>query len=83
MLDTSPAVRDTTIELVGKYIVSRPDLAVHFLPQILGRLSVSPTSPFLFPVRFCSEALPSITGRWIGCQTTSCQATQGSLRCAG
>lgn len=41
MKDPSPAVRDTTIELVGKYIVSRPDLAVHFLPQLLGRLSVS------------------------------------------
>ncbi|GAA5926432.1 cohesin-loading factor complex subunit SCC2 [Sporobolomyces koalae] len=39
--DLSPAVRDTTIELVGKHLVHRPDLAVRYLPQLIGRLSDS------------------------------------------
>ncbi|MBW0481416.1 hypothetical protein O181_021131 [Austropuccinia psidii MF-1] len=39
MLDSSPAVRDATIELVGKYVVNRPDLAVAFLPQISARVA--------------------------------------------
>lgn len=41
MLDSSPAVRDTTIELVGKYVVGRLDLAVEYLPQICDRIVVS------------------------------------------
>ena len=40
MHDLSPAVRDTTIELVGKHIVNRPDLASQYLPQLISRLSV-------------------------------------------
>lgn len=40
MLDSSPAVRDTTLELVGKYVVGRPDLAVEYLPQICERIVV-------------------------------------------
>ncbi|CDR46094.1 RHTO0S12e00276g1_1 [Rhodotorula toruloides] len=39
MLDSSPAVRDATIELVGKYVVSRPDLARHYLPKLGERIS--------------------------------------------
>jgi cohesin loading factor subunit SCC2 len=39
MLDSSPAVRDATIELVGKYVVSRPDLAKHYLPKLGERIS--------------------------------------------
>ena len=40
MLDSSPAVRDTAIELVGKYVAERPDLAVQYLPQISERITV-------------------------------------------
>jgi cohesin loading factor subunit SCC2 len=40
MIDSSPAVRDTAIELVGKYVVSRPDLAVQYLPQLSERIHV-------------------------------------------
>lgn len=39
MLDSSPQVRDTAIELVGKYVVSRPDLAVQYLPRLSERIS--------------------------------------------
>ncbi|KAI9611647.1 hypothetical protein H4Q26_008602 [Puccinia striiformis f. sp. tritici PST-130] len=39
MHDSSPAVRDATVELVGKYVVDRPDLAVAFLPQISARIA--------------------------------------------
>ncbi|GJN94290.1 hypothetical protein Rhopal_007364-T1 [Rhodotorula paludigena] len=39
MLDSSPAVRDASIELVGKYVVGRPDLAVQYLPKLGERIS--------------------------------------------
>ncbi|GAA5844746.1 hypothetical protein JCM11251_002267 [Rhodosporidiobolus azoricus] len=39
MLDASPAVRDAAIELVGKYIVGRPDLAAQYLPRLSERIS--------------------------------------------
>ncbi|ORY37374.1 sister chromatid cohesion C-terminus-domain-containing protein, partial [Leucosporidium creatinivorum] len=39
MHDSSPAVRDAAIELVGKYVVSRPDLASEYLPQICERIT--------------------------------------------
>jgi cohesin loading factor subunit SCC2 len=39
MHDSSPAVRDATVELIGKYVVDRPDLAVAFLPQISARIA--------------------------------------------
>ncbi|GAA6021361.1 hypothetical protein JCM10207_002022 [Rhodosporidiobolus poonsookiae] len=39
MLDASPAVRDASIELVGKYVVGRPDLAVQYLPKLGERIS--------------------------------------------
>lgn len=42
MHDSSPAVRDAAIELVGKYVVGRPDLAVQYLPQISERITVRP-----------------------------------------
>lgn len=41
MHDSSPAVRDAAIELVGKYVVSRPDLASKYLPQICERITAS------------------------------------------
>ncbi|GAA5873259.1 hypothetical protein JCM8547_008616 [Rhodosporidiobolus lusitaniae] len=39
MLDASPAVRDASIELVGKYVINRPDLAVQYLPKLSERIS--------------------------------------------
>ncbi|KAI5476699.1 cohesin loading factor subunit SCC2 [Pseudohyphozyma bogoriensis] len=36
--DASPAVRDSALELVGKYVVTRPDLAAEYLPQIADRI---------------------------------------------
>ncbi|GAA5948648.1 hypothetical protein JCM10213_003568, partial [Rhodosporidiobolus nylandii] len=39
MLDASPAVRDAVIELVGKYVVGRPDLAQQYLPRLMERIS--------------------------------------------
>ncbi|KAG0144415.1 hypothetical protein CROQUDRAFT_108552 [Cronartium quercuum f. sp. fusiforme G11] len=39
MLDSSPAVRDSVMELVGKYVTLRPTLAISFLPQISARIA--------------------------------------------
>ncbi|KAK4052266.1 Sister chromatid cohesion protein 2 [Microbotryomycetes sp. JL221] len=39
MHDSSPAVRDATIELVGKFIVASPELAQKYLPQISSRIT--------------------------------------------
>ena len=41
MNDPSPAVRDAAVDLVGKYVVERPGLAVEYYPQIALRVSVS------------------------------------------
>ena len=37
MRDASPAVRDAALELVGRYVVTRPELAKLYLPQICQR----------------------------------------------
>ncbi|KAL8277535.1 hypothetical protein RQP46_010090 [Phenoliferia psychrophenolica] len=39
IVDASPAVRDAAIELVGKYVVGRPELAVKYLPVISERIT--------------------------------------------
>ncbi|GAA5983631.1 hypothetical protein JCM10908_000358 [Rhodotorula pacifica] len=41
MLDASPAVRDASVELVGKYVVSNPALAMQYLPKICDRIADS------------------------------------------
>lgn len=55
MLDSSPAVRDAALELVGKYVVSRPDLAAEYLPKICARTNVS--IRFHFP---CSRQMLTV-----------------------
>lgn len=48
ILDQASSVRDAAIELVGKYVVARPDVAVKYLPVIAERISVrSPIPPLL------------------------------------
>lgn len=44
IVDASPAVRDTAIELVGKYVIGRPALAIKYLPRISSRITVRPIS---------------------------------------
>lgn len=61
IVDSSPAVRDTAIELVGKYVVGRPDLAIKFLPVIMERINVS------FHFRASASAALKVflgTGHW-------------------
>lgn len=41
LADSSPAVRDAAVELVGKYIVQKPSLAVEYYPLISTRATVS------------------------------------------
>lgn len=40
--DSSPAVRDAAVELVGKYVGQEPSLAADYYPQIALRVNVSP-----------------------------------------
>jgi cohesin loading factor subunit SCC2 len=39
--DSSPAVRDAALELVGKYAAQRPGLVEEYYPQIALRITVS------------------------------------------
>lgn len=39
--DSSPAVRDAALDLVGKYVVQKPELGVDYYPQIATRAAVS------------------------------------------
>lgn len=38
--DSSPAVRDAAIDLVGRYIPDTPDLALQYYPSISARIAV-------------------------------------------
>lgn len=39
--DSSPAVRDAAVELIGKYIISMPKVAKDYYSQIADRIAVS------------------------------------------
>lgn len=41
----SPGVRDAAVELVGKYLVQKPELATQYYPQIALRVMVSRSRP--------------------------------------
>jgi cohesin loading factor subunit SCC2 len=43
LMDSSPAVRDAAVELIGKYLVLSPELVEDYYPQIANRIAVSPT----------------------------------------
>lgn len=77
MHDSSPAVRDAAIELVGKYAVSRPDLASEYLPQICERITAG-----RFLARRIDLALTALyytTGHWTQRSSSSRQATQSAV----
>ena len=38
LTDSSPAVRETAMELIGKYVIACPDLIPHYLPMISSRI---------------------------------------------
>jgi cohesin loading factor subunit SCC2 len=40
LLDNSPAVRDATVELLGKYIIQSPQLASDYYEKIADRIAV-------------------------------------------
>jgi cohesin loading factor subunit SCC2 len=40
LLDSSPAVRDAALEMLGRYVVYRPELAKQYLPKIAERINV-------------------------------------------
>lgn len=46
LLDSSAAVRDSALDLIGKYVTTSTELAIEYLPQIRGRITVS-LSPHL------------------------------------
>lgn len=41
LMDSSPAVRDAALEMLGRYVVYRPELAQEYLPKIGERINVS------------------------------------------
>lgn len=41
LLDSSPAVRDAAVELIGKYMVDSPEVASDYYPKIADRIAVS------------------------------------------
>ena len=42
LLDSSPQVRDAAVELIGKYVVSIPEVAGDYYDQIADRIAVRP-----------------------------------------
>jgi cohesin loading factor subunit SCC2 len=45
-LDESPVVRDSTIELVGRFVLSKPELLSTYYEKIVDRISVRFISPY-------------------------------------
>jgi len=41
LMDSSPAVRDAALEMLGRYVVYRPELAKEYLSKIEERINVS------------------------------------------
>jgi len=41
LLDSSPAVRDAAVELIGKYIIDSPDVSGDYYQKIADRMAVS------------------------------------------
>lgn len=41
LMDSSPAVRDAALEMLGRYVVYNPDLAAQYLPRIAERVTDS------------------------------------------
>lgn len=41
MIDSSPAVRDAAVELIGKYMVDSPEVAGDYYAKIADRIAVS------------------------------------------
>lgn len=41
LMDSSPAVRDAALEMLGRYVVYRPELAQEYLVKIGDRINVS------------------------------------------
>lgn len=40
LLDSSPQVRDAAVELIGKYVVTIPEVAGEYYEQIADRIAV-------------------------------------------
>lgn len=65
LLDSSPAVRDAAVELIGKYMVDRPDVAGDYYQKIADRMAVS--NEHIFNFCLTSSFFP---GHWPQCQKT-------------
>ncbi|KAM0747229.1 hypothetical protein T439DRAFT_97198 [Meredithblackwellia eburnea MCA 4105] len=59
-VDSSPAVRDTAIELVGKYVVGRPSLAIKYLPLISDRITDAGVSVRRRVVKLLRQLFPVV-----------------------
>jgi cohesin loading factor subunit SCC2 len=40
LLDSSPAVRDAAVELIGKYVIESPEVASDYYQKIADRIAV-------------------------------------------
>lgn len=73
--DASPAVRDAAVDLVGKYVVLKPELAVDYYPQIALRTSVS----WLVPLQINCILRADQEGYGSGCPQKGHKAVEGDL----
>ena len=48
LLDSSPAVRDAAVELIGKYMIESPEVAGDYYQKIADRIAVC---QIIFPIR--------------------------------
>jgi len=76
--DSSPAVRDAAIDLVGKYIPDKPDVALQYYSSISSRIAVSRSKCVQEDLRR-SYLYSHLPGYWTSCSEASREAFQGHL----
>ena len=61
LMDSSPAVRDAALDMLGRYVVYNPELAVQYLPKIAERITDSGLSVRKRVIKLLKSLYPVIT----------------------
>lgn len=61
LMDSSPAVRDAALDMLGRYVVYNPELAVQYLPNIAERITDSGLSVRKRVIKLLKSLYPVIT----------------------
>ena len=61
LMDSSPAVRDAALDMLGRYVVYNPELALQYLPKIGERITDSGLSVRKRVIKLLKSLYPVVT----------------------